>query len=93
VLPVKKSSKERPPVEAWYTTNPCASCRWSYWRCHVERQSHLVMLLPEPSLPRRVAALAWGLGWQGDDVNAQAIDYVVSRQDEKAPEARLPCAP
>jgi Protein of unknown function (DUF3105) len=52
-----------------------------------------IMLMPEPSLPKRVAAITWGVGWQGDTVNAEKIAAVLGRQDERAPEANLPCAP
>ena len=52
-----------------------------------------LLVTPDPLLPRRVAALVWGFGWQGDVLNPSAVDAVLSHQDEEAPEPMLGCAP
>jgi hypothetical protein len=52
-----------------------------------------ILVTPDPKLPRRIAAIVWGFGWQGDDFNAAAIDEVLSHQDEEAPEKGMGCLP
>lgn len=51
-----------------------------------------ILVTPDPKLPRRVAALVWGFGWQGDDFSASAINAVLAHQDEEAPEPQLGCS-
>lgn len=52
-----------------------------------------VIVTPDAQLPNRVAAVVWGWGWVGDEVNEAAIAAVLAKQDIDSPEAHLSCAP
>jgi hypothetical protein len=50
------------------------------------------LLTPDPQLPQRVGAVVWGWSYSGDEVDADAIRCLLSKQDLNAPERGLDCA-
>jgi hypothetical protein len=52
-----------------------------------------VLITPDPQLPSRVGAMVWDYGVLLDEVDTAAIECVMARQDEAAPEPGLACAP
>lgn len=42
------------------------------------------LLTPDPLLPKRVAVVAWGWSYSADDVNADAIRCLLTKQDVNA---------
>lgn len=54
-------------------------------------QARRTLVTPDPSLPKKLAVVVWGFGWQGDTFDAAAVDVVLSHQDEEAPEKLLGC--
>jgi hypothetical protein len=51
-----------------------------------------VLITPDPLLPTRVAAVVWGWSYTGEDVNEDAINCLLARQD-KATYEYTECAP
>ncbi len=56
-----------------------------------DTQQRRIIVTPDPSLPKRVAAMVWGYGWVSDEYGEASILEVLSHQDEEAPEKRLGC--
>lgn len=52
-----------------------------------------VLITPDSSLPTKVGAVVWGYSWTGDAFDANAINCLLTHQDEEAPEAGLSCSP
>ena len=50
-----------------------------------------ILVTPWPGLERKVAAVVWGASWSGDEVDSGAIDCILARQDQGAPEPGLGC--
>ena len=50
------------------------------------------LVVPWPTLPGKVGAVAWGTSWVGDSVDDAALRCVLDAQDDAAPEPGLPCA-
>jgi hypothetical protein len=46
-----------------------------------------VLVTPDPLVPHRFAALAWGWRWQGDAVDADAIRCFIGARYDRAPES------
>jgi hypothetical protein len=46
-----------------------------------------VIITPFPGMPRPFAAVAWNWRWQGDTVDAQAINCFIAARYDKAPES------
>jgi hypothetical protein len=46
-----------------------------------------VIITPDPEMPRRFAALAWGWRWQGDAVDADTIRCFIAARYDRAPES------
>src|SRR5438874_10299053 len=45
-----------------------------------------MIVTPDPLMPRRFAAVAWGYRWQGDTVDEAAIRCFIAARYDKAPE-------
>lgn len=56
-----------------------------------EQGQSRIVITPDPQLPGRVAAIVWGWGWVGNEVNADLFEEVLSHQDIDSPEAGLSC--
>jgi hypothetical protein len=46
-----------------------------------------LLVTPDPLMPRRFAALAWGYRWQGDAVDTAAIQCLINARYDRAPES------
>lgn len=51
-----------------------------------------IILTPWSGLEKKFAAIVWGSAWSGDTLDEAAIDCVMNRQDDDAPEPGLGCA-
>lgn len=83
-------------VLAYNCPNGCpqtVSALTTHWQRARDAGNARVLMTPDPNLPTQVAAIVWGWGWWGDTVDAEAIEAVLSHQDEDAPERGLPCSP
>jgi hypothetical protein len=46
-----------------------------------------VLITPDPLMPKRVAALAWGWRWQGDAVDSSTIQCFIRDRYDRGPES------
>jgi hypothetical protein len=49
------------------------------------------VLVPDPELPKRFAAVVAGWSWVGDTLQEEAITCIAAKQDTEAPEAHIGC--
>jgi hypothetical protein len=52
-----------------------------------------ILVVPDPLLKHRVAAMVWGWGYEGDTIDNDTLDTIYAHHDEEAPEAGLACDP
>ncbi len=66
----------------------------AFWQSRQnDSRTRRILVTADPGLPKKVAVLVWGFGWQSDTWDEKAALAVLDRQDQNAPEPFLGCDP